>query len=55
MIDPENHNSITLVKCIDFADKTILLKLQISKVNILNKWYQYHDLDNYIMINITKS
>lgn len=39
IIDLDNLNYITSVKCIGFADEIILFMLLVSKVNILYKWY----------------
>lgn len=54
MIDLENCNYITSVECIGFAGKTIPPILLISRVNILQKWYQHNDLDGDIMIGTTE-
>ena len=55
IIDFDNHNYITLGKCINFAGKTIPSILLVSGVNILYKRYQHNDLNRDIGIGITES
>lgn len=52
MIDPKNYNYIILVECIGSVNKTILLILLISSINILYKYCQYKDLYSSNIINI---
>lgn len=54
-MNPKNRNYIISIKCIGFASKTILPMLLVFRVNILNKWSQYKNLDNNIVISKTKT
>lgn len=55
IIDPDNHNYITSVKCIDSVGKTIPPMLLVSGTNILYKWYHHNNLDRGTLIDTTKS
>lgn len=55
IIDSENCNYITLVKCISSADETIPPMLLVFEVHILHKWCQNNNLDIDIVIGITET
>lgn len=55
IINPENRDYITSIEYIVSADKTILPMLLIFRVNIFHKWYLHNDLDDNIVIGITKT
>lgn len=54
LIDFQNRDYITSIKCIGSAGETILPLLVISEVNILYKWNQHNDLNGDIVIDKTK-
>ncbi len=53
MIDPENHDYITLVEYIGSAGEIIPPMLLISGVNILRKWCLDNNLDDETLIGTT--
>ena len=55
IIDPNNRDYITSVKCIVSTSETISPMLLISGVNILHKWCQHNDLDGNVVIGTTET
>ena len=55
MVDPNNRNYITSVRCIGSVGKIILPMLLVSGVNILYKWCQHNNFYGDIVIGTTET
>ena len=53
MIDSDNRDYITSMKCVSSADDVISSFFILSEVNILHKWCQHNDLNEDTLIEIS--